>query len=245
MLAKKNKNRSPHKYLAMKKFLLLPVFLFFFFGCSHHQDFEQQKSTISVDWNSYNWLIDASTYCVVKYLKDSNFSLESKTLIDNFYSQLFQEHCFSYPIPKSVSDEEKSIYEKICNYISLYSFCSEDLVDSLNNIPHSSDFLNLTMNAKTRVVLFFKTIIGVSNGFCLLLDEENSKEQKPREAYASSEGESRFERQLINCLSYQIDGHLETIAGTILYISSMPQSFFGDLITCGNEIYDGMWNHVN
>lgn len=122
----------------MKILLLLPIFLFLFFGCSHHQDFEQQ--------------------------------------------------------------EEKSIYEKT---------------------------------------------IGVSNGFCLLLDEENSKEQKPREAYTSSEGESRFERQLLNCLSYQIDGHLETIAGTILYISSMPQSFFGDLITCGNEIYDGMWNHVN
>lgn len=179
----------------MKKLLLLPVFLFFFFGCSHHQDFEQQKSTISVDWNSYNWLIDASTHCVVKYLKDSNFSLESKTLIDNFYSQLFQERCFSYPIPKSVSDEEKSIYEKT---------------------------------------------IGVSNGFCFF-----SKEQKSREAYTSSEGESRFERQMLNCLSYQIDSHLETIAGTILYISSMPQSFFGDLITCGNEIYDGMWNHVN
>ncbi len=184
----------------MKILLLLPIFLFLFFGCSHHQDFEQQKSTISVDWNSYNWLIDASTYCVVKYLKDSNFSLESKTLIDNFYSQLFQEHCFSYPIQKSVSDEEKSIYEKT---------------------------------------------IGVSNGFCLLLDEENSKEQKPREAYTNNEGESRFERQMLNCLSYQIDGHLETIAGTILYISSMPQSFFGDLITCGNEIYNGMWNHVN
>ena len=133
MLAKKNKNKSPHKYLAMKKLLLFPVFLFFFFGCSHHQDFEQQ--------------------------------------------------------------EEKSIYEKT---------------------------------------------IGVSNGFCFF-----SKEQKPREAYTNNEGESRFERQMLNCLSYQIDGHLETIAGTILYISSMPQSFFGDLITCGNEIYDGMWNHVN
>lgn len=140
----------------MKILLLLPIFLFLFFGCSHHQDFEQQKSTISVDWNSYNWLIDASTYCVVKYLKDSNFSLESKTLIDNFYSQLFQERCFSYPIPKSVSDEEKSIYEKTIGVSNGFCFFQKNR----SHVKHIRVVKeNLASNAKCSTVCRTKLMV--------------------------------------------------------------------------------------
>lgn len=245
-MMKKGNFRKQMKKIITHKLLIVFFVSIFLLGCNKTPENEHPKISITVNWDSYNWLIDASTNCVVKYIGDSNFSLESCSIISNFYTQLFQKQGFNYPIPNTILEQEKNFYEQICRSINLYSFCSTELVESLNNIPYSSDFLNLSANEKIRIIVFAKTIIGASNGFCILLEEEEeSKEQKPREAYTRSEGETRFERQLLNCLSYQIDGHLETTMGTILYISGMPQNFFYDVIVCGNEIFNGLWNHVN
>lgn len=53
-----------------------------------------------------------------------------------------------------------------------------------------------------------------------------------------------YERQLNNCMRYQMDGHLETVAGTLFFIGGLPFSALSDVVICNEEIIGGYWSHV-
>lgn len=48
-----------------------------------------------------------------------------------------------------------------------------------------------------------------------------------------------------NCLRYQLDGHFETMSGSVGYLVGLPWSAIRDAVLCGEEISRGWWNHVN
>ncbi len=51
-------------------------------------------------------------------------------------------------------------------------------------------------------------------------------------------------RQLNNCMRYQMDGHLETTIGTLMFIGGLPFSALSDIVICNEEIVCGYWGHV-
>ena len=53
-----------------------------------------------------------------------------------------------------------------------------------------------------------------------------------------------YERQLNNCIRYQMDGHLETTIGTLIFVQGLPFTALSDVVICNEEIICGHWSHV-
>ena len=233
----------------LKSVIIIVVLFAFglsFVGCEKEEDINVQKSAIHFDWNSLNWLSEASRNYYLDHYTEVGLVVESQQELNNYFNLIFNNYNFIYPLTSSISDNERKMYHTIVHIVSQYALSNSILRDYLNALKRDRQFINLDYHEKMRVAVFVKTIIGISEALEIInLEEslENSK-QPPRPSYNSANGNSRFERQLNNCLSYQLDGHFETLAGSIVYIINLPMSFIWDNAICANEIYNGLWEHV-
>lgn len=228
----------------MKRLILLFFLITLFISCTNRESFHDEKCINQFDWDFYNWITDASYYCFTQYISDLSYSSEEQAAINEYYNQQFQLYDFNYPIPQGISVEEMHFYTLISQLLNQYSIFNDYFNEFLNGFQDDKLFKELGYDEKIRVTLLAKTLIGISEA-SVYIEQENNKEQQPREAYTSANGESRFERRLHNCFSYRMDGHLETAVGTLIFIATLPYSLFDDIAICGNEIYKGFWNHVN
>lgn len=83
----------------------------------------------------------------------------------------------------------------------------------------------------------FVILLSVFTSVLLLGCEKNQNNNR--------NGDSRFERQISSCFSYQLDGHFETIMGSIAYMAQLPASAVWDTLICAEEIATGLWDHVS
>lgn len=211
-------------------------------GCHKDDNFTTKETIQQFQWEDLDWISEMSACCFNQYVISTDTTINIVDSIFNFCSSCFSEHKFRIPaVNDSISDNEKYFYNTINQYISDYSIASNIVVDFIDSIPLSPYFIKLTNSEKIRVAVFSYTILGVSHAVSEL---QSGSKQPPRTSYNSANGDSRFERQLSSCLSYQLDGHFETLVGKMAYIASIPSSVLIDVAICGNEIYVGMWNHV-
>lgn len=132
----------------------------------------------------------------------------------------------------------------INNDFRQYAYQYDILCARMANVDTMILYSSLSNDAKIRVTVFAYTFLGISKAFYTLSSME-LKRQFPREHYNNREGDTRLERQLSSCMTYQLDGHFETTIGAIAYVAGMPGSALVDLAICGEEILGGLWNHVN
>lgn len=211
-------------------------------GCHKDDNFTTKENIQQFQWEDLDWISEMSTSCFNQYVFSTDTTINIVDSIFIFCSSCFSEHNYRIPtINDSISDNEKYFYSTLYQYISDYSFTSNIVIDFIDSIPFSPYFIKLTNSEKIRVAIFSYTILGISHA---VSDLQSGSKQPPRTSYNSANGDSRFERQLSSCLSYQLDGHFETLVGTLTYIASIPSSILIDVAICGNEIYLGMWNHV-
>lgn len=213
-----------------------------FSGCEKDR---VQKYIILFSWESFDWITDAYRDFYLDSYNGDAFVFATEDELHQHFGQIFSDYNFAYPNARIISEDEYRIYRYIVETISRYSFSSRVLRDHINSVHRDMNFQILDYDAKTRVTFFVKMLIGVSEAIETIgLENSRSTRQPPRTYYNSPNGNSRFERQLNNCLAYQLDGHFETLASAAQYIASMPWGFIWDTAICGNEIIDGLWEHV-
>lgn len=228
---------------SMKKcfWLFLP---FLAFSCTtKNNDLKNQH--LASDWSSYNWISEASSYCVENIITDTNLTTvqDVEDSIKAYLSAVFDTHCFEYPIPEVMSDLEISFYKEVGHLLSLYSISSDTLREKLYELKEHDNFDELSFDEQERAVVFLQTIIGISQAYEIMGNFSICK-QPDRINYHSMEGDSRYERQLNNCMRYQMDGHLETTIGTLIFVQGLPFTALSDVVICNEEIICGYWSHV-
>ncbi len=227
--------------------ILLSVFTsVLLLGCEKNQNSPTEKIQSDLEWDSLNWVTDSAFGCFLDHYGDANFTLIVQSEIANYFHEIFLNNNFTYPVPDTLSDQEIRMYRIISNSISDYYLGSDSLSDFLNSLQHSNLYLNLSYEEKVRTSLFAHTIIGISKAVaCISEQMESNLKQAPRQSYNNRNGDSRFERQISSCFSYQLDGHFETIMGSIAYMAQLPASAVWDTLICAEEIATGLWDHVS
>lgn len=228
----------------MKKCFWLFFLAFLAFSCTtKNNDLKNQH--LASDWSSYNWISEASSYCVENIITDTSLTTvqDVEDSIKAYLSAVFDTHCFEYPIPDELTELEISFYKEAGHLLSLYSIHSDTLREKLYELKEDDIFDELSFDEQERAVVFLQTVSGISKAFETMCNISICK-QPDRTYYHSMEGDSRYERQLNNCMRYQMDGHLETVAGTLFFIGGLPFSALSDVVICNEEIIGGYWSHV-
>lgn len=194
--------------------------------------------------DNYQWIEDATADCYTQIASDTSSASVLVEKVTLFFDSLLTLHNLQIPDADSISSSEKSFYEMMNTSFCAYVYQYDALNASFQNIYDDIVSSLLSSQEKIRLCVYYYTFLGISKAYYTMNMPED-KRQYPREHYNSSDGATRWERQLNSCMQYQIDGHFETTMGTMIYILGMPAAAIHDAIICGEEIYSGLWNHVN
>ncbi len=230
----------------MKKLFIcfsISTVLLFFAGCEKEpmpgKDFETAFNP-----ETLSWIVDATADCCLQIVCGADYTESLEEEIAGYFEASFDVHEFVMPSMDSLSTLEKTFYDLINNDFKQYAYQYDILCARMANVDTMILYSSLSNDAKIRVTVFAYTFLGISKAFYTLSSME-LKRQFPREHYNNREGDTRLERQLSSCMTYQLDGHFETTIGAIAYVAGMPGSALVDLAICGEEILGGLWNHVN
>ncbi|MBO7491395.1 MAG: hypothetical protein J6T59_03030 [Bacteroidales bacterium] len=194
--------------------------------------------------DNYQWIENATTDCYMQIASDTSCASVLINKVTLFFDSLLTLHNLQIPDADSISISEKPFYNRMNASFFAYGHQYDALMTNFQSIHDDIIHSVLSSQEKIRLCVYYYTFLGISKAYSSMNMPED-KRQFPRNHYNSSEGGSRWERQLNSCMQYQIDGHFETTAGTIFYILGMPASAIHDAIICGEEIHDGLWNHVS
>ena len=221
-------------------FILLLSIVIAIVGCGR-ENITKDEPVVESLWEAYDWVEDAALDCFFNIVLLEDTTVNKEVLISNYYDNLFQDMGFEYPTLTDTSAGEMNFYRTISALVSTFSLGNEILIDKIDSLQYTPAYYALDKDEKVRVAVYAKTIIGVSTA---IIESESNEKQGPRTSYNNTNGDTRYERQISSCMSYQLDGHFETLIGTIAYIGGLPGTLLVDFAVCNEEIIRGFWQHV-
>jgi hypothetical protein len=194
------------------------------------------------DREQYRWVSKELIYIHNKALQNNNNQNDFTEQLEISVCEIFRDHGIQYPF------DNESITEGIIGYC--WQINQLIKIPNVNDIKEEIDAILIKIAEDSSLLFKDKEILMIYGESFLAhvaiieqMNDENDK--KPRTDYNNLNGESRLERQLLSCLDYQLDIAFSGIISTICFIANAPVNFVAMIAICGEEIYDGLWNHVN